>query len=411
MKWLPLTVVCAAGVAISSASALSQGNAASDRLPAIATLQKLSFTPSSSPSPNEADATIVREALESFRVFRDGAQEVAGWQWNEPPRTRGPEGIKVYKTAVGAVVYLRCSSPGADGTIRTMSGTGAILAPDDVILTAWHVVKAAHESGQPILVYLKPSGGVTPADTLAYRADVVFRNPLKDLALLRFRQAPPWQLAKLKFARITDVLVGQNVHIIGHPRGDTWSYSTGVISQIRPNYKANLSGESGADVSPFEANSLQLQAAVSPGNSGGPVLNDDADIVGIVIFVRDKTQNVDYAVAIDEISAFLSRYDKQVSEPPSPPKPVFRKQSSTAPLPGGGRAIKTEYAGLTTYTIVSADGTVKGVIADTGNGDVIEASQPSSNSGFKRWVARFANGHVAEGLGDSGKPVQFMNRK
>ena len=290
------------------------------------------------------------------------------------------------------------------------TGTGSILSPDDVVLTNWHVVSDAYTGGFPIMVFLKPSQSVTPDDALALRADVVYYNDSKDLALLKFRVPPPYTLTKLKLGKMSTLAVGQNIHIIGHPRGDTWSYGTGIISQIRPNYESAPKDESGKEMLKFKANALQLQAAINPGNSGGPVLDDSGNIVGVVSFGKTKAQNVDYAVAIDEVAAFLQRYDAKANLPPKPltlPRPKY----SLSPLPGGGQVVKAEYEKSVTYTILGADGAVKGMLADTGNGGVIEATAPKGSEGFQRWVARFADGKVVEAEAEKGAPVRFRTKK
>lgn len=410
MRLLPLTALCV-GLSLYVAHAGSQGSKSTAPLPSLAALEKLKFTAVSTPPvSNEPDHVELQEAIQSFLLFRDGKKEVGGWLWNEPPRTRGPKETAVYNAAVGSVVFIQ-SAKGApvNGLVSVGSGTGAILAPDDVVLTNWHVVQDAYTGGFPIMVYLKPAGKVTPDDALALRADVVYYNDTKDLALLKFRQTPPYPLPKLKIGSMSGLAVGQNVHIIGHPRGDTWSYGTGIISQIRPNYQTTLNDENGKPVLKFRANALQLQAAINPGNSGGPVLNDSGLIIGVVSFVRTKAQNLDYAVAADEVVGFLERYDANQKAPPKPAV-VKPPEYAVAPLPGGRRVAKAQYDGSTVYMILELDGRVKGMVADTGKGDVIEATQPDGNDGFRRWVAKFADGRTAEADAENGHPVRFRTR-
>jgi len=57
---------------------------------------------------------------------------------------------------------------------------------------------------------------------------------------------------------------------------------------------------------------LQLQTAISPGNSGGPVLDDAGNIIGLISFFMKDAQNVDYAVAPNEILGFLNRRDSKI---------------------------------------------------------------------------------------------------
>ena len=295
----------------------SQRGEQTETLPSLATLKQLKFT--AGPVTEPANATshqALEKAIQSFKLFRAGAPQVKGWRWNERPKTRGPRETSVYNAAVNSVVYIEAAVETAFfGAAKTATGTGTILAPDDLVLTNYHVVRTAHAGKHPIMVYLKPAKSVDPVETLGYLAHVQFFDPAKDLAALRFDQTPPYQLAKLKLGAMSNLAVGQTVHLIGHPLGETWSFSTGIISQIRPKYKTMILAEKGAPPIPFEANALQLQTAVNPGNSGGPLLDDGAAVVGVISFGMDEAQNLNYAVAADEVRSFLEAYQQEVSRP------------------------------------------------------------------------------------------------
>jgi S1-C subfamily serine protease len=410
MRSPKLLGVCLA-VCLAAVVAQSQKQPAGS-LPPLADLQKLNFESAASPklsgAPSYAD---LQTAIHSFHVFHDGSGDVAGWKWDEPLKTRGPRESAVYQRAVNAVVYiLAATEPPHEGKMPVVIGTGAIMAPDDLVLTNWHVTRVAYQGGFPIIVYLKPARGVQPIEDLAYAAHVEFYNDTKDMSLLRFDEHPPYHLAELKIAPISSIVVGESVHVIGHPRGQTWSYSTGVVSQIRGNYKAVLRNEGGKEEGRFEANVLQLQTAISPGNSGGPVLDDYANIIGLISFGLSDAQNVNYAIAADEIDGFLQRHDARMGVQPNPwgsPQAEY----SVAPAPGGGHVVKAQYPGRTAYLIVDADGKVQGIVADAGNGVSIQAWQPAASGGFQQWRARFSDGKTAEGSGESGRPTRFVIHK
>lgn len=381
-------------------------------LPSLAELQHLSFKPAASPkvagAPSYAD---LQKAIHSFQLFHDGAGAVAGWKWDEPFRSRGLLESEVYEKAVNAVVYILAGTGAPrDGRVPVVTGTGAILAPDDLVLTNWHVTRTPHQGGYPIIVYLKPARGVEPIDNLAYSAHVEFYNDTKDMSLLRFDEHPPYPLAQLKVAPMSSISVGENVHVIGHPRGQTWSYSTGVVSQIRRNYQTTLRGEDGKEEGRFNANILQLQTAISPGNSGGPVLDDYAHIIGLISFSLADAQNVNYAIAADEIEGFLGRHDAKMgllSNPPGSP----RAEYSVAPAPRGGHVIRALYPDRTAYLIVDANGKVKGMVTGAGSEGILQAWQPAASGGFQHWRATFRDGKAAEGSGESGRPTRFVIRK
>ncbi len=404
-----LLLVCLV-LCLSPIALRSQGGDTAASLPPLATLKQLKFNPApAAASTNAGSHDALQKAIQSFQLFRGGAPRVSGWRWNEQPKTRGPRETSVYNAAVNAVVYIEAALETATllRTPKAATGTGTILAPDDLVLTAYHVVRGAHEGKFPIMVYLKPARSVEPQQSLAYLAHVEYFNATKDLAALRFNQAPPFQLSKLKIAAQSSLVVGETVHLVGHPLGATWSFGTGVISQIRPNAKIQSTGADGPPMA-LVADVVQLQSAVNPGNSGGPVLDDTASVVGVIS--GGPTEAMNYAIAASEIASFLQAHDKQfpIKGPslPIPPPPSF----TVSPLPGGGAVRKSEIGDYTAYTIYGANGAVKGVVAESKNGDVIEASQPVGTSGYRKWTARFADGGTATASGEKGEPLQFSNQ-
>jgi S1-C subfamily serine protease len=121
-----------------------------------------------------------------------------------------------------------------------------------------------------------------------------------DLALLKIVK-PPAGLVPVKLGEISSVQVAEDIHIIGHPHGQLWSYSSGVVSQIRDNYDWKY-----ADGSEHLAKVLQMQTAINPGNSGGPVVDNNSSMLGLVA-MSEEGQNLNYAVAIDVIKGFVNR--------------------------------------------------------------------------------------------------------
>jgi hypothetical protein len=104
------------------------------------------------------------------------------------------------------------------------------------------------------------------------------------------------------------------VHAIGHPSGEVWTYTTGTISQIRPNYEWTADGFT------HRSTVIQTQTAINAGNSGGPLLNDEAEIIGINSFRREG-EGLNYAVAADTVEQFLKRAEQY--QAPSSPQPSY----------------------------------------------------------------------------------------
>jgi hypothetical protein len=128
------------------------------------------------------------------------------------------------------------------------------------------------------------------------RAKVVKRDPVADLALLMV-EAVPAGVTPLALGSAASVQVGADVHAIGHPTGEAWTYTRGVVSQIRKDY---------AWMDEHKATVIQTQTPINPGNSGGPLINDNLEIIGVNSFKADG-EGLNFAVSADDVKAFLAR--------------------------------------------------------------------------------------------------------
>jgi len=163
------------------------------------------------------------------------------------------------------VVLAESKSPGTLGRQGPADvgglGSGVLISQNGSILTAAHVVEAADR------VTIRFAGGTVVA------ARVVASDPLADLALLQVMQVPQDAIA----ARIGDsdkVEVADQVFVVGAPYGISETLSVGYVSARR-----TASSEPG-DSAPVEL--FQTDAAIAPGNSGGPMFNMQGEVIGIV---------------------------------------------------------------------------------------------------------------------------------
>jgi len=175
------------------------------------------------------------------------------------------------------------------------SGSGSLISSDGKILTNWHVVKGYQTVG----VLFKPESKTGPSSDHVFIASVIRVNEITDLALLQlkdqFSGLKPIQLFNEEIPRI-----GENVHAIGHPQGQDWTYTRGYISQIRENFEWPASATAS-----HKATVIQTQTPINPGNSGGPLLNDEGKLVGVNSFMRANSQGINYAVSIKNVRHFL----------------------------------------------------------------------------------------------------------
>jgi S1-C subfamily serine protease len=216
--------------------------------------------------------------------------------YHEPILTRGASGISVFRNASPAVVIICVGNVKNDQFDPTGMGTGVVINSLGDILTNWHVI----EGYSAAVVFFKPTSSADISNSKVDVASVIAQSEISDLALLRLSKASS-AIAPIPIGNIASVQVGEDIHVIGHPIGNPWSYSTGVVSQIRDGYAWTYD-----DGSKHQARVLQLQTAISPGNSGGPVLDDQGRLLGLIAMSNQQGQNLDYAVAADVIQSFLS---------------------------------------------------------------------------------------------------------
>jgi S1-C subfamily serine protease len=100
------------------------------------------------------------------------------------------------------------------------------------------------------------------------------------------------------------VEVGQDVHAIGHPKGLLWSYTEGVVSQIRPNYQWSY-----REGSAHQATVIQTQTPMYAGSSGGALFDGGGRVVGINTALKDPT--LGFAIAVGEIRDWVQNLSKR----------------------------------------------------------------------------------------------------
>lgn len=216
--------------------------------------------------------------------------------------TRGATNVEVYKKAAPATVLV---------VTKNGFGSGIVISTDGEVLTNWHVIQNETHAA----VVFKPQKGVAVRRDLAFAVRLIKVDQAADLALLQIL-APPPNLSVLSFGDLNEVEVGQDVHAIGHPEGQVWTYTTGIISQVRPQYQWKDEHQLS-----HQSTVIQTQTALNPGNSGGPLLNDRAEVIGINSF-RGEGEGLNYAVAVDVVKSFL-RQSKTVAAPSTPPPRPF----------------------------------------------------------------------------------------
>jgi S1-C subfamily serine protease len=198
--------------------------------------------------------------------------------------------VRAYDTVLPSLVRVRGfeSEKPADDDQEDGIGTGVVIVDKGLILTNLHVVAGAK------LVK------VEFADGLESEAVVVGLHPEHDLAVLKARTVPD-DLVAATLRSTRDLAPGDHVIAVGFPFGIGPSVSAGVVSGLRREYRSP-EGER------VLTNLIQFDAAANPGNSGGPLVTADGEVVGIVTAILNPAAQrvfigIGFAVPIENAAA------------------------------------------------------------------------------------------------------------
>ncbi len=208
--------------------------------------------------------------------------------------TEEQQNIAVYKRALPSVVNITSTAVQFDffyGPVPQQGqGSGFILDKQGLILTNNHVIDNAQRIE------------VTLSDKHHYKAERIGVDANHDLALIRIN-AP--NLVPATLSDSNGLTVGQRVYAIGNPFGLSGTMTRGIISAIR--------SIRGPQNNPIE-DAIQTDAAVNPGNSGGPLLNSRGEVIGITTLIAnngaDQSSGIGFAIPINTAKAVLDDFAK-----------------------------------------------------------------------------------------------------
>ncbi len=177
---------------------------------------------------------------------------------------------QVYRVIQPSLVLIQVETPGEEGEPGHGVGSGVIISDQGDILTSLHVVE---DATQIMLTF---------ADGTEAEGQVLVRQPENDIAVLQAGQLPEL-LVPAVLGNPYGLRVGDEAFVVGNPLGLYSSMSAGVISGLGRSFKPPDSSYKLQDL-------IQIDAAVNPGNSGGPLLNRHGHVVGIVTALVNPTE-------------------------------------------------------------------------------------------------------------------------
>lgn len=184
--------------------------------------------------------------------------------------------------------------PGGRENVERNIGSGFIVSEDGLIITNRHVVSETSATYQ-----------VLTNDNKKYNVEKIYRDPLNDLAILKISATG---LKPLKLGDSNNLKLGQLVVAIGTPLGEfTNTVTSGIISGLGRGITAGSFFE--GLVEKLD-NVIQTDAAISPGNSGGPLLNSRGEVIGVNAAIAESGQNIGFAIPSSVVQNLLDGFNK-----------------------------------------------------------------------------------------------------
>jgi|TARA_B100001964_G_scaffold128585_1_gene142193 S1-C subfamily serine protease len=202
----------------------------------------------------------------------------------------------IYKNFAPSVVYI--GNVFLENKEDRGSGAGFLIDRAGIIITNWHVV----EKAERVAVWTLPKEGAVSEEILFKDIDpfigaVVAKNVEADLALVKVNNLPK-NIRVVQLGYTSDINIGDNVYAIGHPMGFPWSFTIGYISGVRKNHEWGKNPK-------HKATLIQNQTPSNPGNSGGPLFNENGKLVGVNTLKFEGADNLNFAVAVEHARKFI----------------------------------------------------------------------------------------------------------
>lgn len=251
-----------------------------------------------------------------------------GWGDDQPPALRD-----TLLRIADAAVYIKAERVFNYEHVPS-SGSGFFVDEDGFVLTNWHVVadqiqgylwdREREVTAKVLELTVVVNSGSPEERELPAR--IVARDRERDLALLQVRYHPT---AFLDVFETGDVAVGDEIWLAGFPFGDllAWDRKAEATDTPSPAVSVNSGHVTSRRLDRTGAlATIQFDASVNPGNSGGPIVNRDGELIGVVFAAINGGEGLGFGVPPNLIREFIDRQAVQISFKPgvvlSPPAPI-----------------------------------------------------------------------------------------
>jgi S1-C subfamily serine protease len=241
--------------------------------------------------------TLPSPAAKAYEAIRPSVVRVVGYVKKSSLKEKDKDGKPAKPDTKPTAKAATPANPAAPGTpvakeedeeVENGVGTGVVIVDKGIILTNLHVVQGA----QRIMV--------TFSDGLEASASVISVQPENDLAVLQAHKIPDDMIAAT-MRSTADLAPGDQVVAVGFPFGIGPSASAGIVSGLKRAFRSPQGKQE-------MTNLIQFDAAANPGNSGGPLVTMDGEVVGIVTAILNPTSartfiGIGFAVPIENAAS------------------------------------------------------------------------------------------------------------
>jgi serine protease Do len=201
---------------------------------------------------------------------------------NDPRRNATVKAVQKVKPSVVAVTVKQMQGGGRS---KERVGTGLIVDERGYLVTNCHVV-----AGNARVAVRLVDGTDLPGD-------VLYASPTSDLAIVRVQT--DHKLVAQSLGTAADLEEGEDVIAVGHPLGYSYTVSKGIVSALGRDIEMPTTGQTLTGL-------IQTDTAINSGNSGGPLLNINGEVVGINVAYNQEAQNIAFAISSEAVKDVLS---------------------------------------------------------------------------------------------------------